>query len=244
MRLILSIDLAYRKIEHFGVCLIEVQDGRPTKASFLSAEQLGLVPLDPRKCAKAISLYCRQQGIHVVFLDGPQGWKDPRSKLRFRRCEVEVGAPFKVGCVGEVWPKNVQSFVEFCISIFAALEAEGALRVVDHVIEPPVEGLLAIESFPTSAWRNLYIIPLPAKKRVQMADIIGRLHVLEKLFGFRAGSVPDHDELQALVAGLAGVAILSRNTDGFVAHGNPPENSETGIVEGFIVNPCLNQKAA
>jgi hypothetical protein len=240
MHVILSIDLAYRKIENFGVCLIGVQGGRPTEASFPSAKDIGIDPADHKGCARAIAAYCGREGIHILFLDGPQGWKDPNSELTFRRCEKIARAPFKTGGQGVVTPGPSKPFVEFSIGLFAALEAEGSARVTEPVIQPPREGLLAVESFPTSAWRKLFMTPLPSRGKARESDISGRLYVLEKLFGFCAESVPSHDEVQALVAGLAGVAILAGDANGYIVEGEPPKKVGGVTVEGFIVNPRLN----
>ena len=48
-------------------------------------------------------------------------------------------------------------------------------------------------------------------------------------------------KLQALLAGLAGIAIVGRKHDGYVAEGAPPFQHDGHGVEGFIVNPSAMQ---
>ena len=64
------------------------------------------------------------------------------------------------------------------------------------------------------------------------------------MYGFRVARLPSHDELQALVAGLAGVAIVAGNPNGYIAEGAPPRKVAGAIVEGLIVNPRIEGKAA
>jgi hypothetical protein len=67
---------------------------------------------------------------------------------------------------------------------------------------------------------------------------------LQRLAGLQVLKRPTHDELCALVAGLAGVAILAGDTNGYVAEGAPPKVIGGVRVEGFIVNPRLESNVA
>ncbi|MGH6628341.1 MAG: hypothetical protein ACREB3_01260, partial [Burkholderiales bacterium] len=58
-------------------------------------------------------------------------------------------------------------------------------------------------------------------------------------FHFRWEGCLTHDGLQALVAGLAGVAILSGNAARYIAVGVPPKMDNDVVVEGYIVCPRL-----
>jgi len=247
LSLILSIDLAYRKIRDFGVCVLAERRGKPARVRFVDSDrELNLKDRpDPQQCAHAISSYCRKHGVSVVLLDGPQGWKDPSSKLpHSRHCERLLNTQGKTGNRGTTKPRDFGGFANFSIELFARLFQQGGKLVRRRIVTVPRSGFLVVESFPTAAWRKLYIAPLPAKKRAQDRDVRCRLRILQRLFGFGVPRLPNHDELQALVAGLAGVAILAGDTSAYVVDGTPPKKLDGVMVEGFIVNPCLEETVA
>ena len=240
MSTVLSIDLAYKSACDLGICLIERTRRRRLRVSFPHFWKLGIEnPPSPKQLAHAIHRFCRDNGILIVFLDGPQGWKDPKSGLKHSRiCERKLNAPAKTGAVGQVKPRNYLPFVRFSISTFAELVKLGAKLTRKPTVIIPKNRLLVLESLPLSAWRKLKIAPLPAKRRAQLVDLKDRLRKLQRFYRFHVHYQPGHDQLQALVSGLAGVAILAGNTSGYIAEGAPPENQTGVIVEGFIVNPC------
>jgi hypothetical protein len=246
MAAILSIDPAYRKASDFGVCLLTERKGKLGTVRFVSpVKELGLTdPPDAKQCAEAIALFCRKNRVRVLLLDGPQGWKDPGSALDYRLCEKLLAAPGKVGLRGSAKPRGFTPFAAFTIHLFAALVEKGGKLVRNLCIRVPRRGFLVVESFPMSAWRKLCLIPLPAKRNTLEIHKTCRLLVLRRLFGFRVGRVPNHDELQALVSGLAGVAILAGNGNGYIAEGAPPKKVGGIWVEGFIVNPRLDPRSA
>jgi hypothetical protein len=173
-----------------------------------------------------------------VLLDGPQGWKHPANGLKHSRlCERILNAPAKTGTVGQVKPVNYTKFVEFSIGVFSHLIAGGALLATDANIEPVADGLLVLESYPCSAWRKLKMTPLPAKAKATPSDCEDRFGELTGRIGLNLKPCPSHDELQAFVAGLAGIAIVGRKHDGYVAEGASPFQHDGHLVEGFIVNP-------
>ncbi len=53
---------------------------------------------------------------------------------------------------------------------------------------------------------------------------------------------PNHDEIQALVSGLGGIAFLKNKQKGFIAVGAAPILVDNVWREGFIVNPRLKNK--
>lgn len=240
MARVLSIDLACKQARNFGFCVIEKPNNR---ISFPSVEEIGLLdPPDPRQYAERIQDYCRDQDIHLVMMDGPQGWKDPqRADEQYRVCERLTRAQAKTCLRGEVKPRNFKAFVEFSIETFSCLRRLGAVLLDSERAKVPEDGILVLESMPLSAWRRLFILPLPARRNARDKDIEGRLLLLEKLFGFQCNRVPNHDELQALVSGLAGVAILAGNAKGYIAEGVPPKVCDGVVVEGFIVNPLADR---
>ena len=242
---VLSIDLAYKKARDFGICLVEARRGQPLKAEFIPPHELINDPPVAGQCARAIFEFCKKHGVRVVLLDGPQGWKDPENPLpHSRHCEKILFTQGKTGTVGRAKPGGFTPFAAFSIGVFAELVRLGGELVSSAVVKAPKDGLLVMESFPTSAWRKLGIRPLPGKARTKRGDIHDRLSRLQELLGFRAQREPTHDELQALVAGVAGVAILAGKPSGYCIQGSPPREVDGVIVEGFIVNPCIEGLAA
>jgi hypothetical protein len=84
------------------------------------------------------------------------------------------------------------------------------------------------------------ILEFCKKHRVRVVFLLFRL---QELFRFRADRIPTHDELQALVAGMAGVSILAGKPARYCVQGSPPREVNGVIVEGFIVNPCIERSA-
>lgn len=220
--------------------------GKPAKVRFVPPKELGLPdPPDPRKCAEAIWLFCREHGVRIVLLDGPQGWKDPSTDLKeCRYCERILNTPGKTGVRGRSKPQNYLPFLTFSISTFAHLVKSGGVLCSDPVITMPKHDLLVLESFPNSAWRKLCISPLPGKRRATQSDIVSHLKKLRGFYRFRTNRLPTHDELQALVAALAGPSILAGNLGAYIAEGSRPKNIDGMIVEGFIVNPRVAKEVA
>jgi len=246
---VLSIDLALRRVSDLGVCLIEERNGKVAEVRFLDAErELGLEqPLTAQGCAEAIKAFCRQNRVGVLLLDGPQGWKDPSTRLRHSRaCERVLHTQGKVGVDEQhVKPPSWRRFAKFSIDLFSELEALGASRVIEPMVRARKGALVVVESFPTAAWPMLGIEPLPSKAKFNSSDLKQRFQAVQERFGFRVRGVktrPTHDELQALVAGLAGVAILVGDPSGYVAIGLSPKMRKRVWVEGYIVCPRLGAR--
>lgn len=241
---VLSIDLACTAM-NVGFCLLTCQVEGQIDCSFPKPGDFGLSdPLVPHDVARSIYQFCRHTGSGVVLLDGPQGWKDPNSDLQHSRlCERLLNAPAKTGEIGRVKPKAYTRFVEFSIAVFAKLIEAGALLACRPEIIPPDAKLLALETLPLAAWRALAISPLPAKSRATTQDLEVRIERLKReVTGLHlGGEVPSHDELQALVAGLAGIAVLLGDSSGYTPVGSPPVWRDGVCLEGFIVNPCLSR---
>lgn len=240
MNSVLSIDLAHTTVRNVGICLLEEEHGRIASSIFLRPSQIGIAdPPDPVSFGAAIFKFCLHERVHLVLLDGPQAWKDPANGLLHSRvCEKLLNAPAKTGVFGQVKPANYTKFVEFSISVFANLIGRGATLATNPIVEPMPNGLLALESLPLSAWRKLKIDPVPAKSKATLLDCESRFEDLRRSFELACEPRPaSHDELQALVAGLAGIAIVGRKPNGYVAEGAPPFQHKGHWVEGFIVNP-------
>ena len=87
------------------------------------------------------------------------------------------------------------------------------------------------------------IPPLPGKASTTSTVVNERLRALRNVFPLDVADDLTHDELQALVSGLAGIALESRNTDGVIVAGIAPVQIDGTWREGFIVNPTATAAA-
>jgi len=232
---VLSVDLAYRKYADVGAVVLERGQG-------LIQCELLRIPLtgapSPDALAEYLDRFCLQEGIRLLLLDGPQGWKGKDNGLTHsRRCERELNTPAKTGEPMSVKPANYGGFVRFSIAVYDALATRGWQRLsrVRSSLGPTRRVL--IEAFPLSAWRSLRIAPLPAKARTRPAELASRLAALQELFPLRLSGAPTHDQLQAVVSGLAGLPLERNEWEACAVAGVPPVAEEGYWREGFIVNP-------
>jgi hypothetical protein len=180
---------------------------------------------------------CSELGAQVLMLDGPQAWKDPNNGLEHSRlCERALGTPAKTGVPGVVKPGNYLPFVAFAIAVFDALAERGWPRYGGEMVH--AEHPVAVESFPMSAWKSIGFTILPAKAKCRPAELADRHEGLCARLPLRVGSPPNHDELQALVAGLGGVGLLNSPLLRAELVGVAPYELEGVWREGFIVNPA------
>jgi hypothetical protein len=175
---------------------------------------------------------CARHGASRILLDGPQAWKDPANGLVHQRlCERALATQAKTGPPGVVKPGTQRRFVELSIALFDALDARGFPR-----FDPArPEGAAAVEVFPTACWRALGARALPAK-RACVADELARAGAfLANACGVRLRGAPTHDELQAAVAGLAGLALAGHGALAWRAYGVAPYRVDGSWREGAIV---------
>ena len=238
MTTILSVDLASRRSSDIGVVLLERHRGsiRARRADVFGGNAR------PTAIAVADSLdHCaRTEGVQLMILDGPQAWKSPDNGLIFaRKCEADLATQGKTGLPGHCTPSTYLRFIQFSISVFDALADRGWPRLASAETGPEN---LALESFPTAAWRSLGLSPLPGKRSATAEVVRLKQTELELLFSFRVGTPLSHDEVQALVAGFAGLAVAtsSRVPTGRVS----TAASRRTWREGFIVNPLRGIGAA
>lgn len=241
MGLILSVDLAYKSYEDFGFCLLEESDGKVVNLEFMPNSTFNLSDTPQVEVFVSNVLdFCLSKDISILMLDGPQGWKDPRNGLPHQRvCEKILNTQAKTGIKGIVKPANFTSFVSFAIDIFHLFNNSGQISLVmKPEIDLPIDKILLVETYPYSAWRSLNFRRLPGKKKCSTQQILLNYEVLRKRFSLPRDRSPSHDELSALVAGLAGVAIVASNKSEYIASGIPPELAFGGyLMEGYIVNP-------
>jgi len=142
---VLSIDLACRT-ENLGICLL-TGSGNSYSARFLDSSDFHITdPLRAGDFGKLVSEYCREEGVRVLIIDGPQAWKDPDSHCpHCRLCEKELATPAKTGTEGVVKPHTWTRFVSFSIEVFNSLVKEcGGKLAEGHRIAAPQSGFLAL----------------------------------------------------------------------------------------------------
>jgi hypothetical protein len=122
---------------------------------------------------------------------------------------------------------------QFSVALFDALATRGWPRI-DARWDG---GRAAIESFPTQAWRSLGLTPLPSRAKTPSLDPWHRHLAQLGLRGIPASAT--HDELQAIVAGLAGVQLLRAGFGAVDARGCDPRYEAGHWREGWILSPRL-----
>lgn len=236
MHRVVSADLAYRTYKDTGIAVLSASD-HFIDCVFLDAAEAGLVgEPSPEVLAEFLAQLCSELGATVLLLDGPQAWKDPNNGLEHSRlCERALHTPAKTGVPGVVKPGNYLPFVAFAIAVFDALAERGWPRYAGESVTNgrPV----AVESFPMSAWKSLGLPILPAKSKCRPDELPIRHSSLRSCLPLRGASAPNHDQLQALVAGLGGVGLLGSPLVGTESSGIAPYELEGAWREGFIVNP-------
>jgi hypothetical protein len=80
---------------------------------------------------------------------------------------------------------------------------------------------------------------MPGKASTRSETLSSKLTELRAAFPLDVADGLSHDELQALVSGLAGIPLEDGNSAGVSIAGVPPMMVEGTWREGFIVNPTL-----
>lgn len=232
---VLSVDLAYKTYDDIGVVTLEAGSG--------AAEvDLVSIPLPgtpaPAPLAGCLDELARARDIGIILIDGPQGWKAPDSPLlHSRTCEQILNTPAKTGVEGSVKPANYAPFVRFSIHVFDSLAELGWRRLDATAMPPNPDQRVLVESFPLAAWRSLGVTPLPSKRKSRAAHLVRALEELKTVFPLSVPGVPTHDQLQAIVSGLGGLALEAGDLSRCELVGLPPRCSRGIWHEGYIVNP-------
>jgi hypothetical protein len=79
--------------------------------------------------------------------------------------------------------------------------------------------------------------PLPAKRRARVSDLAEAYGALRAVIPFTTNRPPNHDQLQAIVAGMPGLALEDHNPAAMRIVGDPPRREQGHWREGFIVLP-------
>lgn len=230
--MILSVDLASRRVQDNGIALL-IPDGDRARVEIVPPAALELrgVP-DAERFAEAFVDFAEREGVRVMMLDGPQGWRADISDFEHLRvCERETRTPGKTGLPGIVKPASWTRMALFSIALFDALHLRGWPRLTHGWSGDRT----AVETFPTHAWRRLGYPPLPGKgARVSVSD--WREHLTNRLV-IGLPSEISHDELQAVTGGLSGLALLAGGLSACDVRGTDPFLESGSWREGLIVSP-------
>jgi hypothetical protein len=237
---VLSIDLASRKYSENGFAYLPSGSREP---QFMKASELGLTgkPM-ASDLAYAIERFSIQENISVVLLDGPQGWKSPKTDIEHMRfCERVLNTPAKTGKIGYVKPKTSLRYIVFSIHLFHILRNDLGWNLLRRDWQKRPQKRWVVESFPSKAWQTLGLQSLPAKSKVQARQLIKWKKDLCTVTSFKISSKVTHDELQAAVVLPAGRAIAEGDPGGVILTGMDPILTRSGdVLEGWIALPLLS----
>ena len=229
---VLSVDLASRRYRDNGIALLHGTAG-DIRCEIIAAQALGLRDEpEAQPFAEALLQLARSAGARLILLDGPQGWRAEQSTLLHQRhCERATLAPGKTGLPGIVKPASWTRMALFSIAMFDALDARGWPRFTATWSGAAA----AIESFPTQAWRSLGRPAMPG--RANTPSIAPWVRHLQQLGVRGLREEHTHDDVQAVVAGLAGLQLLEFGHAGVDARGCDPHQELGTWREGWIVCP-------
>lgn len=239
MSVVISVDLACKRSCDIGIVVIERQRARVRARPVHSMKSNA--PPTPSQVAEVLIDLARAEGAHVLVLDGPQAWKSPDNGCEHARSsEAQLATPAKTGLPGQSKPGTYLRFIQFSISVFDELGSRGWSRLETPHRQTPLTNL-ALESFPTAAWRAFGLSPLPGKASCKATDVARKQSELENFLGVRVGTRLTHDELQALIAGFGGLAVDAMAHHAYKSFGVPPLLLDGTWREGFIVNPTRSK---
>lgn len=195
-------------------------------------------PIDPEVLAGQLNHICNLRGIRAIVLDGPQAWKSGVNGLDHARVsERQLNTSAKTGLPGMVMPKTYRAFAEFCMDVYDGLCRRGWWRLATQGEVAALEDRVLIESCPHAAWKSLRLKPLCSKRRSRVSDLADAYAALNAMMPISCNRPPNHDQLQAIVGGLPGLAIAERNIAAVRIVGNAPRREQGHWREGFIVVP-------
>ena len=253
---VLSVDLAYRRWSDLGIVVLDRSNAplapfdygpsaRPIACQIIPSNAEGQqdCPIDANILAGRLNHLCAVRGIRVMMLDGPQAWKSKTNGLEHARVsERQLNTAAKTGLPGMVKPLTYRPFAEFCLDVYDALCRRGWRRMDTSERSTAPQDRVLAESYPHAAWKSLGLAPLPSKRRARISDLAKAYADLHALIPFTTNRPPNHDQLQAIVGGLPGLALDERNTAAVRIVGAPPRHEEGHWREGFIVLPLPPHK--
>jgi hypothetical protein len=252
---VISVDLAYRRWSDLGIVVldrtqpeppsIECRAGAlPIHCEILPSEAAGQSegPIDADILAGRLNHLCAVRGIRFMMLDGPQAWKSTTNGCEHARVsERQLNTAGKTGLPGMVKPVTYRLFAEFCLDVYDALCRRGWRRLDKTIgtmdLNRPTQERVLVESYPYAAWKSLKLPPLPSKRRAKVSDLAQAYGALRSIIPFTTNRPPNHDQLQAIVGGLPGLALEERNVAAIRIVGHPPRREGGHWREGYIVLP-------
>lgn len=181
---------------------------------------------------------CNVRGIRAIVLNGPQAWKSSANGLDYARVsERQLNTSAKTGLPGVVTPRSYRAFAEFCMDVYDGLCRRGWRRLSTQGEVASLEDRVLIESCPHAAWKSLGLKPLCSKRRARVSDLAEAYAALNSLVPITCNRPPNHDQLQAIVSGLPGLAIAEHDSATVRIVGHAPHREQGHWREGFIVLP-------
>ena len=241
----LSIDLALASYRDIGAAIVRADEHGHLHATVLDVPGTGRPTV--AALVSFISAVTATEGLPCVAIDGPLGWRSPATDSPHARLsERALRAPGKTGLPPDgVKPRNYLPFTRLSIDLFEALTADGWL-LPDAPGTPgdPLHhraGMRRVtESFPTAAWRGLGLTPLAGKARCRpeaVLEAVTRLTEALPLTMAPHASPLTHDQLQAIVGGIAPAWWMAGQTGALHFAGAPPVRLEGSWREGYILAP-------
>jgi len=194
-------------------------------------------PVDAEVLAGRLNHLSNTRGIRAIVLNGPQAWKSSANGLEHARVSERQLHTAKTGLPGVVAPRTWRAFAEFCMDVYDGLCRRGWRRLSTEGRAATLEDRVLIESCPHAAWKSLGLKPLRSKRRARVSDLAEAYAALNALAPLSCNRPPNHDQLQAIVGGLPGLAIAEHNIAAVRIVGNPPRREQGHWREGFIVLP-------
>jgi hypothetical protein len=234
---VFSVDLASKRYRDFGFAFLPSGSSEP---AFPKAKDLGLTDEPTAEtCARVLNAFCKASNVSVLLLDGPQGWKHPRSSIEHMRlCERVLNTPGKTGVPGVAKPKTYLRYIQFSIDVFRELRGKLGWELLKPTWHRRRQARWIVETFPSSAWELLGLPRLPSKSKARRADLNEWTTKLSEITGFKLPEKLSHDELQAAVGLPLGRSIAERKPERVILAGVEPLLDPDGIVyEGYIANP-------
>ena len=233
---VLAIDLATRHWSDIGIALLQPIDQQIQVTFVRLAEQGWLGVPESKQLVQFIDHLARQEQVSVIAVDGPQAWKAPdNGQIHARGGELLLHTQTKTGLPGTTKPGTALRFAHFSIQCFDLLAERGWSRLA-RSDRQPFDSRLAVEVYPTAVWRALGMTPLPAKNKCSPAEVARWFDGLQTLYPLMVAQLPTHDELQAIVAGLVGLAIASGNSNAYHCYGTEPVLLDGAWREGYLIN--------
>jgi hypothetical protein len=239
---VLSVDLAAKNYEDNGIAFISYRGRKP---KFPTPSDLGLGGKPSAwDLAATLNSFCQKENVTALLLDGPQGWKSPKTRIdHMRVCERVLNTPAKTGIIGRVKPATFLRYITFSINLFHILRVDYGWNLLteDWTEHPKTRWI--VESFPSFAWRTLGLEKLPAKSKTKPKQLKTWIEDLMMMTGYTLPDALSHDQLQAAVVLPAGQALVQGKPERVVLVGKDPIVKRSGdVLEGWIVNPAFPHK--